>query len=63
MAETALALRRGEDGFVQRVCLKRILPAFTAVRLVHPHICCFYDFGAENGIYWMSMELAQREHV
>lgn len=74
MAETALAIRRGEDGFVQRVCLKRILPAFSAnaefvrafraeaklaVRLVHPHICRLYDFGAENGIYWMSMELAQ----
>ena len=28
MADTFVALRRGAGGFEQRVCLKRILPAF-----------------------------------
>lgn len=74
MAETAQAIRRGVDGFEQRVCLKRILPAFgkdaefvrafqneakLAVRLVHPHICRIYDFGCHEGTWWMSMELVE----
>lgn len=74
MAETAEAVRRGMDGFEQRVCLKRILPAFNrdadfvrafrneaklAVRLVHPHICRIYDFGDDDGRWWMSMELVE----
>lgn len=71
MAETALALRRGADEFEQRVCLKRILPAFSkdaefvrafqnearlGMRLVHPHVCRLYDFGNHEGTFWMSME-------
>ncbi|MFM2417618.1 MAG: hypothetical protein RL385_2341, partial [Pseudomonadota bacterium] len=30
MAETFIALRRGPAGFEQRVCLKRVLPAYAA---------------------------------
>jgi len=74
MAETALAVRRGPDDFEQRLCLKRILPAFSkdaefvrafqneakiAVRLVHPHICRIYDFGSHEGTFWMSMEFLE----
>lgn len=71
MAETALAIRRGHDEFEQRVCLKRILPAFNkdpefvrafqneaklGLRLVHPHVCRLYDFGSHDGTFWMTME-------
>ena len=74
MAETALAVRKGQDGFEQRVCLKRILPAYNrdaefvrafqnearlAVRLVHPHVCRIYDFGNHEGTWWMSMEYVE----
>jgi serine/threonine protein kinase len=71
MAETALAVRRGEGEVEQRVCLKRILPAFSrdpefvrafqaearlGMRMVHPHVCRLYDFGNQDGTFWMSME-------
>jgi len=71
MAETALAVRRGEGEVEQRVCLKRILPAFSrdpefvrafqaearlGMRMVHPHVCRLYDFGNHDGTFWMSME-------
>lgn len=74
MAETSLAVRRGESGFEQRVCLKRILAAYgtdkefvrgftdeakLAVRLEHPNICRLYDFGQIDGTYFMSMEVCE----
>jgi len=72
MAETFIAERRGLAGFSQRVCLKRVLPALCAnpvfiamfqeearlaARLVHPHIAQIYDFGADDGQWWMALEL------
>ncbi len=72
MAETFLAERHGVAGFAQRVCVKRVLPAFCtdpvfvamfqgearlAARLVHPHIAQVYDFGAHEGQWWMALEL------
>jgi serine/threonine-protein kinase len=72
MAETFLALRRGPAGFEQRVCLKRILPAFTAEPrfvelfldearlLAHMHsasIVQVFDFGEADGTYYMALEL------
>jgi serine/threonine protein kinase len=71
MAETFLATHRGPQGFVRRVCLKRILPTLAAdaafvrafqeearlaVRLVHPHIAQVYDFGSDQGTWWMTLE-------
>jgi len=71
MAETFLATQRGPEGFVRRVCLKRILPSLAAdaafvrafqeearlaVRLVHPHIAQVYDFGSDQGTWWMTLE-------
>lgn len=71
MAETFLATHRGPQGFVRRVCLKRILPSLAAdaafvrafqeearlaVRLVHPHIAQVYDFGSDQGTWWMTLE-------
>jgi hypothetical protein len=72
MAETFVAERQGLAGFSQRVCLKRVLPALCAdpvfvamfqeearlaARLVHPHIAQIYDFGADEGQWWMALEL------
>lgn len=72
MAETFVAERRGPAGFEQRVCLKRVLPAFCqdaafvamfqnearlAARLAHPHIAQVYDFGEVDGQWWMTLEL------
>jgi len=72
MAETFIAERRGPAGFEQRVCLKRVLPAFCedeafvamfqnearlAARLSHPHIAQVYDFGEVDSQWWMTLEL------
>jgi serine/threonine protein kinase len=71
MAETFVAERRGPAGFEQRVCLKRVLPAFCedaafvamfqnearlAARLTHPHIAQVYDFGEVEQQWWMALE-------
>ena len=72
MAETALAVRHGPAGFEQQVCLKRILPAFSgderframfltearlAARLRHANIVQVYDFGLQQGSYYLALEL------
>ncbi len=72
MAETSIAVRRGPGGFEQRVCLKRILPAFNsdarfvemflsearlAARLRHNNVVQVYDFGQVDGSYYLSLEL------
>jgi eukaryotic-like serine/threonine-protein kinase len=63
MAETFLALRRGPAGFEQRVCIKRILPAYesdrdfvssflvearTSAALRHANIVQVLDFGVSE---------------
>ncbi|MFK7990931.1 MAG: serine/threonine-protein kinase [Sandaracinaceae bacterium] len=72
MAETYLAVRRGPGGFVQHVCLKRILPAFEsdpsfvaqfleearlAARLRHGNIAQVVDFGEVGGSHYLALEL------
>ncbi|MBW2463930.1 MAG: protein kinase [Deltaproteobacteria bacterium] len=72
MAETFLAVRRGPGGFEQRVCLKRILPAFEddaefvrlfmeeariAATLRHANIVQVLDFGVADGSHFMALEL------
>ncbi|HEY6879168.1 MAG TPA: protein kinase [Polyangiales bacterium] len=72
MAETFLALRRGPGGFEQRVCIKRILPAYEADRdfvasflvearmsaaLRHANIVQVVDFGEHEGSHYLALEL------
>lgn len=72
MAETVVAVRRGPGGFEQEVCLKRILPAFAlderfvdmflsearlAARLRHNNVVQVYDFGEDDGVYYLALEL------
>ncbi|HEY6877305.1 MAG TPA: protein kinase [Polyangiales bacterium] len=72
MAETFLALRRGPAGFEQRVCIKRILPAYEADRdfvasflvearmsaaLRHANIVQVVDFGEHEGSHYLALEL------
>ena len=72
MAETFVAVRRGVGGFEQRVCLKRILPAFAgdaefvdmflrearlSALLHHGHIARVLDFGVANGTHYLALEL------
>ena len=72
MAETFEALRLGIGGFEQRVCLKRVLPAFSqdaefvrqfqrearlAATLRHSNIVGVIDFGTEDGTHYMALEL------
>jgi serine/threonine protein kinase len=74
MAETFIALRRGPAGFVQRVCLKRVLPAYAAepqfvqmfldearllAQLRNANITQVYDFGQAAGTYYMAIELVE----
>ncbi len=74
MAETFVAERIGPGGFTQQVCLKRILPAFTdnhefvqlfmeearlAAQLRHSNVVQVLDFGAEEGSYFMALELVE----
>ena len=74
MAETFVARRQGVAGFEQRLCLKRILPAFSddaefnrlfqseaklAAKLRHQAIVQVYDFGEEKNVYWMALELVE----
>ena len=74
MAETFLARRRGDDGFEQIVCLKRILPSLgrdagfvrafqnearLAARLRHPHIAQVHVSGCHHGTHWMTMEYVE----
>lgn len=72
MAETFLALRRGPGGFEQRVCIKRILPAYEADRdfvasfliearmsaaLRHANIVQVVEFGEHEGSHYLALEL------
>jgi eukaryotic-like serine/threonine-protein kinase len=72
MAETFLAVRHGPGGFEQRVCLKRILPAFEedegfvrqflhearlSAKLRHAHIAQVIDFGVHEGSHYLALEL------
>jgi serine/threonine protein kinase len=74
MAETFLAVQRGPQGFEQRVCLKRILPAFARDRdfvdmfrrearlsalLHHGHIARVLDFGVADGSHYLTLELIE----
>jgi len=74
MAETFAAVRRGVGGFEQRVCLKRILPAFAAdaefvemflrearlsALLHHGHIARVLDFGIVDGAHYLALELIE----
>ncbi|MEZ4287285.1 MAG: serine/threonine-protein kinase [Polyangiales bacterium] len=72
MAETFEALRLGPGGFAQKVCLKRVLPAYCedaefvdqfqrearlAAALRHSNIVGVIDFGEEHGTHFMALEL------
>lgn len=72
MAEAFLATRRGPAGFTQRVCLKRILPAYeedadfvamflrearTSASLRHANIVQVLDFGVADGSHYLALEL------
>lgn len=74
MAETFVAVRSGEDGFEQRVCLKRILPVFAeendfvamfrrearlSALLHHPHIARVLDFGLVGRTHYLTIELIE----
>jgi serine/threonine protein kinase len=72
MAETFLAVRRGLGGFEQRVCVKRILPAFekdaafvrqfleearVSAQLRHANVAQVVDFGTVEGSHYLALEL------
>jgi serine/threonine protein kinase len=72
MAETFEAARIGDGGFEQRVCLKRVLPAFgededfltrfrrearLAAQLRHTHVVGVIDAGEVDGVHYIALEL------
>ena len=72
MAETFEATRIGAEDFEQRVCLKRVLPAFSddeafvsrfrreaklAAQLRHTNVVGVVDFGTVEGVHYMALEL------
>jgi serine/threonine protein kinase len=72
MAETFEATRAGAGEFEQRVCVKRVLPAFSddeefvsrfqreaklAAKLRHTNIVGVIDVGAIDGVHYMTLEL------
>ena len=72
MAETFIAVRRGPAGFEQRVCIKRILPAYeddqdfvdaflrearTSAQLRHANIVQVVDFGVADDSHYLALEL------
>ena len=72
MAETFEATRDAAGGFEQRVCLKRVLPAFSdddefisrfqqeaklAAQLRHTNIVGVIDVGEVGGVHYMALEL------
>jgi len=72
MAETFEAVRTGTSGFEQRVCLKRVLPAFSedpdfvsrfrrearlAAQLRHTSVVGVVDVGEIDGVQYMALEL------
>ena len=78
MGRLYLAERRGIEGFVKTVALKRILPhladseqlremflneARVAARLEHPNIVTTYELGEIQGHYFISMEYLPGEDL
>lgn len=74
MAEVYLAKSRGAEGVEKRLVIKTILPEFAqnprftamfveeariAMSLNHPNIVQTYDFGYEDGIYFIAMEYVE----
>jgi len=74
MAETFEAIRRGPGSFEQRVCIKRVLPAFeddrefveaflreatTSAQLRHANIVQVLDFGLADGSHYLALELVE----
>ncbi|HSP81881.1 MAG TPA: serine/threonine-protein kinase [Myxococcaceae bacterium] len=74
MAQVLVARTRGPEGLGRLVALKRILPhlasdqeivkqfldeARIGLRLAHPNLVTFYDFGESQGAYYLVMELVR----
>ncbi len=74
MAEIFLAKQQGPGRFERSVIIKRILPhlardpkfvgmfldeAALAAQLSHPHIAQLFDFGEEQGHYYLALELVR----
>ena len=74
MAETFEAIRHGASGVTQRVCIKRILPAFerdeeflrlfleearVSASLHHGAIAQVLDFGVVSGSHYLALELVE----
>ncbi len=74
MAQVLVARSRGPEGLGRLVALKRILPHLSAdpsivqqfldearigLRLSHPNLVHFYDFGEAEGAYYIAMELVR----
>src|SRR2546430_9892942 len=71
MAEVFLARQEGPSGFSRSCVVKRMLDPLTtdptfvsmfldearlAAQLAHPHIAQIYDFGEDQGSYFIAME-------
>src|SRR4051812_11706106 len=78
MAEVFIAEQQGEGGFAKTVAVKRMLPhltrqenfvtmfmdeARTASRLSHPNVVQVFDFGQEEGRYYIAMEYLAGENI
>ncbi len=78
MAEVFLGVKKGLEGFLKVVVLKRVLPHFTdnaqfirmfideariAARLDHPNIVRTYEFGELDGQYYTAMEYLPGEDL
>ncbi|HEY3450325.1 MAG TPA: protein kinase [Myxococcales bacterium] len=78
MAEVFLARADGPAGFSKQVVIKRILPQFIeeerfvkmfldearlAALLNHPNIVQVFDFGEEEGSYYLAMEYIEGESI
>jgi serine/threonine-protein kinase len=78
MAQIFLSVYQGLEGFNRVVAVKRVLPQMTAspefiqmfldearlaARLEHPNIVRTYEFGVENGRYFMVMEYLAGEDL
>lgn len=72
MAEAFEGIRRGPGGFEQRVCVKRVLPAYStdadfvslferearvAASLSHRNVTRVVDFGSDGGCHYLALEL------